>query len=728
MVSMPKSLATDPPVSEAQRRAMWAAASGHSTLNIPEGVGKEFANADPGGKLPATAKDMTGEEFGLLRRLINKFFGEESDEPEHHEAGQDDAPKGRAASVAFVCPDGRTLFVKRAHDASDPHSGKWCWPGGQAGDDEEFEAARREVTEEAGKDCSFDKMTELHRGRTERGWDHVSYVVPVEKPFSPQLSDEHSGHVWAYPDDAPQPLHPGVKKTMDETFRKLERSLAHKKGVENPNALAAYIGREHGKIPADEFHESEHQRSPNGQFGLGEKLQKAREKTFFAGQKPSNGWIREQLYRHSPELQSSKKKTEELRGIASKAQTFPGSERTPEVAAHIENAINAKKSEAALYGRLRKEHFGDAEDESEETKERHEGKLSEREESAANPHVEARADKPKSIYLLPVEEKYPVKEKQGGEWKYTRNLLLAAAREARMHGRTDLARRADAIRAREFPEEEAADIAMKRVKGGMEEAGVWLSPLLKREAALSGVSEADVRRLSNASVANVARDAAPIDWSRFRYPQPTKLAFDHATLAVGHEVVGLAFDRASVRGIDNDGRLHVDTSNLTKENISKYKGSEIPGWEKLGLDPNRIYKLYRPADELEKPETVESFNGIPVLNKHIPIDADSHAERSKYVIGSTGTHAKFQRPYMKNALAFWPKGSIDNIENERTKELSAGYAYTPDMTPGMFNGEPYDGRMTKIRAQHMALIPEGRVGHDVAVADEKPRAFSFSQV
>lgn len=597
MVSMPKSLATDPPVSEAQRRAMWAAASGHSTLNIPEGVGKEFANADPGGKLPATAKDMTGEEFGLLRRLINKFFGEESDEPEHHEAGQDDAPKGRAASVAFVCPDGRTLFVKRAHDASDPHSGKWCWPGGQAGDDEEFEAAaRREVTEEAGKDCSFDKMTELHRGRTERGWDHVSYVVPVEKPFSPQLSDEHSGHVWAYPDDAPQPLHPGVKKTMDETFRK------------------------------------------------------------------------------------------------------------------------------------RKEHFGDAEDESEETKERHEGKLSEREESAANPHVEARADKPKSIYLLPAEEKYPVKEKQGGEWKYTRNLLLAAAREARMHGRTDLARRADAIRAREFPEEEAADIAMKRVKGGMEEAGVWLSPLLKREAALSGVSEADVRRLSNASVANVARDAAPIDWSRFRYPQPTKLAFDHATLAVGHEVVGLAFDRASVRGIDNDGRLHVDTSNLTKENISKYKGSEIPGWEKLGLDPNRIYKLYRPADELEKPETVESFNGIPVLNEHIPIDADSHAERSKYVIGSTGTHAKFQRPYMKNALAFWPKGSIDNIENERTKELSAGYAYTPDMTPGMFNGEPYDGRMTKIRAQHMALIPEGRVGHDVAVADEKPRAFSFSQV
>lgn len=35
-------MATDPPVSEAQRRAMYAAASGHSTLGIPKKVGEEF--------------------------------------------------------------------------------------------------------------------------------------------------------------------------------------------------------------------------------------------------------------------------------------------------------------------------------------------------------------------------------------------------------------------------------------------------------------------------------------------------------------------------------------------------------------------------------------------------------------------------------------------------------------------------------------------------------------
>lgn len=40
------------PVSQAQRRAMFAAKAGHSTLDIPKDVGAEYAGNDPGGKLP----------------------------------------------------------------------------------------------------------------------------------------------------------------------------------------------------------------------------------------------------------------------------------------------------------------------------------------------------------------------------------------------------------------------------------------------------------------------------------------------------------------------------------------------------------------------------------------------------------------------------------------------------------------------------------------------------
>lgn len=44
-----------PPVSEKQRKAMHAAASGKSTIGIPKKVAQEFVKADKGGKLPARA-------------------------------------------------------------------------------------------------------------------------------------------------------------------------------------------------------------------------------------------------------------------------------------------------------------------------------------------------------------------------------------------------------------------------------------------------------------------------------------------------------------------------------------------------------------------------------------------------------------------------------------------------------------------------------------------------
>jgi len=45
-----------PPRSEAQRKAMRAAAAGKSTIGIPRKVGQEFSRADKGGKLPKKAK------------------------------------------------------------------------------------------------------------------------------------------------------------------------------------------------------------------------------------------------------------------------------------------------------------------------------------------------------------------------------------------------------------------------------------------------------------------------------------------------------------------------------------------------------------------------------------------------------------------------------------------------------------------------------------------------
>jgi hypothetical protein len=53
-----------PAVSEAQRKAMFAAAEGKSTLGIPKKVGKEFADADKGGKLPEKKKSRREAFYG----------------------------------------------------------------------------------------------------------------------------------------------------------------------------------------------------------------------------------------------------------------------------------------------------------------------------------------------------------------------------------------------------------------------------------------------------------------------------------------------------------------------------------------------------------------------------------------------------------------------------------------------------------------------------------------
>ena len=45
-----------PPVSQNQRKAMFAAAAGKSTLGIPKKVGREFVKSDKGGKLPRKVK------------------------------------------------------------------------------------------------------------------------------------------------------------------------------------------------------------------------------------------------------------------------------------------------------------------------------------------------------------------------------------------------------------------------------------------------------------------------------------------------------------------------------------------------------------------------------------------------------------------------------------------------------------------------------------------------
>ena len=181
----------------------------------------------------------------------------------------------------------------------------------------------------------------------------------------------------------------------------------------------------------------------------------------------------------------------------------------------------------------------------------------------------------------------------------------------------------------------------------------------------------------------------------------------------------LAFDRSSVRTIDADGRLHVAKSHISKANVCVYYGKEIPGYEALGLQPDTVYRLFRDPVELER--GAATFARLPILSEHVPVTVD--APRPDLVVGAIGSEITFTPPYLDADLCVWDATAIAGIETDKVRELSCAYRYVPVMEPGEFEGQPYDGRMTEIQGNHLALVEVGRAGSDVVVADRNPFTF-----
>lgn len=187
----------------------------------------------------------------------------------------------------------------------------------------------------------------------------------------------------------------------------------------------------------------------------------------------------------------------------------------------------------------------------------------------------------------------------------------------------------------------------------------------------------------------------------------------------------LAFDRASVRSFDKVGRLQVAISNISKANVCPYYGREIPNAEALGLEPDKIYRLYRDPEELKK--AAPTFNNIPLLCIHTP-DFPGDPPR-EYRVGVTHSSAAFDGTYLTNGLSVWDNSAIAGIETEEQEELSSSYQYVADMTPGTTpDGEEYDGVMRDIVGNHVALVETGRAGSDVLVADSLPLELKYMKL
>ncbi|ENP0422091.1 DUF2213 domain-containing protein [Edwardsiella piscicida] len=181
---------------------------------------------------------------------------------------------------------------------------------------------------------------------------------------------------------------------------------------------------------------------------------------------------------------------------------------------------------------------------------------------------------------------------------------------------------------------------------------------------------------------------------------------------------------SSVRSYDDYGRLNVAECNISKECVSSYLGNRLPNWETLGLDPNRTYYIYRPAEELLR--AAESFNSVPITIEHPgQLDTpDSPQDR----VGTTGTDTRFEAPFLKTSMKLWDKDAIEGVENGRRRELSIFPSFFEvDMTPGVFMGQAYDGIARNIVGNSVALTIKGRVGAECAVGDSQDQEGSLME-
>lgn len=183
------------------------------------------------------------------------------------------------------------------------------------------------------------------------------------------------------------------------------------------------------------------------------------------------------------------------------------------------------------------------------------------------------------------------------------------------------------------------------------------------------------------------------------------------------------------RKYDENGWMEVKGNPLTKVGIFDYSGGQIDPDGELGLDHNKIYKVYRAEEVLKDPECLESFKLIPFIDEHVMLGNGKGLvpAEEKGVQGVVGEDVYFEDGYLKGNLKIFSKQQFDKIKNGK-KELSIGYDCKYYVESGYFKEMPYDLVQRNIRANHVALVNEGRAGPDVRVLDRKHFTFDSMEL
>lgn len=181
--------------------------------------------------------------------------------------------------------------------------------------------------------------------------------------------------------------------------------------------------------------------------------------------------------------------------------------------------------------------------------------------------------------------------------------------------------------------------------------------------------------------------------------------------------------KESKRQMDWNGFMEVRDNPISKAGVYPYLGSEIPGAE----EPDRIYSVYRPAEELARQETIDSFKLMPFIDEHEILGKSGTPAERKGMQGTLGEQIYFDAPYLRGNIKIHSSAAQSLIKAGKV-ELSPCYGCDWVKGDGTYEGQPYQYTQRNIMGNHLALVEEGRTGPDVAVQDHRTFSLDSSRL
>ena len=177
--------------------------------------------------------------------------------------------------------------------------------------------------------------------------------------------------------------------------------------------------------------------------------------------------------------------------------------------------------------------------------------------------------------------------------------------------------------------------------------------------------------------------------------------------------------------IDHNDFWYIKDNPLSKVGVFPYLGRQISS----NLDPDKIYQVLRPEEELSSKETLESFKLVPIVDDHTMLGTKPGMQpaEEKGVHGVIGDDVYFKDGIIYGDLKIFSESLKEEIENGK-KELSMGYFCDYELADGEYDGEPYQAIQRNLRINHVALVDEGRMGADVRVMDRQITFDSIKEI